>query len=285
MAVSTASSLLHVPFSTEGETGIPAEDLKHFAFAVQKLDELKEVAALADATEDEKKASAALAANQALFDGTRVAADPAVAERIGKLSDADYVRQPAREERQALQREALGLPLLPTTTIGSFPQTKEIRAERAKLRKGEVTKEAYDEFIKAQIDAVIKKQEEIGLDVLVHGEFERNDMVEYFGQNLNGFLFTKNAWVQSYGTRCVKPPIVWGDVFPRQPDYRGMVRVRPVQDRPCDEGHAHRPGDHPQLVLAARGHHPRGADQAARPRHPRRSARSRGRRYQGHPDR
>ena len=217
VTVSTASSLLHVPFSTEGETGIPAEDLKHFAFAVQKLDELKEVAALADATEDEKKASAALAANQALFDGTRVAADPAVAERIGKLSDADYVRQPAREERQALQREALGLPLLPTTTIGSFPQTKEIRAERAKLRKGEVTKEAYDEFIKAQIDAVIKKQEEIGLDVLVHGEFERNDMVEYFGQNLNGFLFTKNAWVQSYGTRCVKPPIVWGDVSRANP--------------------------------------------------------------------
>ena len=217
VAVSTASSLLHVPFSTEGETGIPAEDLKHFAFAVQKLDELKEVAALADATEDEKKVSAALAANQALFDGTRVAADPAVAERIGKLSDADYVRQPAREERQALQREALGLPLLPTTTIGSFPQTKEIRAERAKLRKGEVTKEAYDEFIKAQIDTVIKKQEDIGLDVLVHGEFERNDMVEYFGQNLNGFLFTKNAWVQSYGTRCVKPPIVWGDVSRANP--------------------------------------------------------------------
>lgn len=217
VAVSTASSLLHVPFSTEGETGISSEDLKHFAFAVEKLTELKEVAALADATEDEKKASAALAANQALFDGTRVAADPAVAERIGKLSDADYVRQPAREERQALQREALGLPLLPTTTIGSFPQTKEIRAERAKLRKGEVTKEAYDEFIKAQIDAVIKKQEEIGLDVLVHGEFERNDMVEYFGQNLNGFLFTKNAWVQSYGTRCVKPPIVWGDVSRANP--------------------------------------------------------------------
>ena len=217
VAVSTASSLLHVPFSTEGETGIPAEDLKHFAFAVQKLGELKEIAALTDATEAERKSSAALAANQALFDGTRVAADPAVAERIGKLSDADYVRQPAREERQSLQREALGLPLLPTTTIGSFPQTKEIRAERAKLRKGEVTKEAYDEFIASQIDAVIRKQEEIGLDVLVHGEFERNDMVEYFGQNLNGFLFTKNAWVQSYGTRCVKPPIVWGDVSRANP--------------------------------------------------------------------
>ena len=217
VAVATASSLLHVPFSTEGETGIPADDLKHFAFAVEKLGELKEVAVLADATENEKKASAALAANQALFDGTRVAADPAVAQRVAGLTADDFVRQPAREERQKLQREALGLPLLPTTTIGSFPQTKEIRAERAKLRKGEITKEAYDEFIKAQIDDCIRHQEEIGLDVLVHGEFERNDMVEYFGQNLNGFLFTKNAWVQSYGTRCVKPPIVWGDVSRAKP--------------------------------------------------------------------
>ena len=217
VAVSTASSLLHVPFSTEGETALDPAVLKHFAFAVEKLTELKEIAVLADSDEDAKKASADLAANQALFDGTRVAADPAVAERIAKLTDADFVRQPARAERQKEQRVALGLPLLPTTTIGSFPQTKEIRAERAKLRKGEVTKEAYDEFIKAQIDAVIKKQEEIGLDVLVHGEFERNDMVEYFGQNLNGFLFTKNAWVQSYGTRCVKPPIVWGDVSRANP--------------------------------------------------------------------
>ena len=92
-----------------------------------------------------------------------------------------------------------------------------MRAERAKLRKGEITKAEYDEFMKNQIDACIKHQEEIGLDVLVHGEFERNDMVEYFGQNLNGFLFTKNAWVQSYGTRCVKPPIVWGDVSRANP--------------------------------------------------------------------
>ena len=217
VAVSTASSLLHVPFSTEGETALDPAVLKHFAFAVEKLTELKEIAVLADSDEDAKKASADLAANQALFDGTRVAADPAVAERIAKLTDADFVRQPARAERQKEQREALGLPLLPTTTIGSFPQTREIRAERAKLRKGEITKDAYDEFMKAQIDAVIKHQEEIGLDVLVHGEFERNDMVEYFGQNLNGFLFTKNAWVQSYGTRCVKPPIVWGDVSRANP--------------------------------------------------------------------
>ena len=217
VAVSTASSLLHVPFSTEGETALDPAVLKHFAFAVEKLTELKEIAVLADSDEDAKKASADLAANQALFDGTRVPADPAVAERIAKLTDADFVRQPARAERQKEQRVALGLPLLPTTTIGSFPQTKEIRAERAKLRKGEISKAEYDEFMKAQIDACIRHQEQIGLDVLVHGEFERNDMVEYFGQNLNGFLFTKNAWVQSYGTRCVKPPIVWGDVSRANP--------------------------------------------------------------------
>ena len=217
VAVSTASSLLHVPFSTEGETALDPAVLKHFAFAVEKLTELKEIAVLADSDEDAKKASADLAANQALFDGTRVSADPAVAERIAKLTDADFVRQPARAERQKEQRVALGLPLLPTTTIGSFPQAKEIRAERAKLRKGEITKAEYDEFMKAQIDACIRHQEQIGLDVLVHGEFERNDMVEYFGQNLNGFLFTKNAWVQSYGTRCVKPPIVWGDVSRANP--------------------------------------------------------------------
>ena len=217
VAVSTASSLLHVPFSTEGETALDPAVLKHFAFAVEKLTELKEIAVLADSDEDAKKASADLAANQALFDGTRVAADPAVAERIAKLTDADFVRQPARAERQKEQRVALGLPLLPTTTIGSFPQTKEIRAERAKLRKGESTKAESDEVMKAQTDACIRHQEQIGLDVLVHGEFERNDMVEYFGQNLNGFLFTKNAWVQSYGTRCVKPPIVWGDVSRANP--------------------------------------------------------------------
>lgn len=217
VAVSTASSLLHVPFSTEGETGIPADDLKHFAFAVEKLGELSDLAVLADASDEDRKASDALKANQTLFDGTRVAADPAVHERLAALSDADFVRQPARAERQRQQREALGLPELPTTTIGSFPQTREIRAERARLRKGEISQAEYDQFIAAQIDACIKHQEEIGLDVLVHGEFERNDMVEYFGQNLNGFLFTKNAWVQSYGTRCVKPPIVWGDVSRANP--------------------------------------------------------------------
>ena len=217
IAVSTACSLLHVPFSTEGETGLEPQVLKHFAFAVEKLGELHDIAVLADQDDTARRDVKALADNQALFDGTRVTPDQAVAKRLAALTADDFVRQPARAERQKLQREALGLPLLPTTTIGSFPQTKEVRAERARLRKGEITREQYDEFIKQQIDECIKHQEQIGLDVLVHGEFERNDMVEYFGQHLNGFLFTKNAWVQSYGTRCVKPPIVWGDVSRAEP--------------------------------------------------------------------
>ena len=217
VAVATACSLLHVPFSTAGEDGLGDEVLRHFAFAVEKLGELRAVADLSDADEEAKKASDLLRENQALFDGTRVEPDRAVADRLAALTDEDATRLPARAERQRLQREALHLPLLPTTTIGSFPQTAEVRAARARLRKGELSHEEYDAFIRSQIDQVIAWQEQIGLDVLVHGEFERNDMVEYFGQRLNGFLFTRNAWVQSYGTRCVKPPIVWGDVSRREP--------------------------------------------------------------------
>lgn len=217
VAVASACSLLHVPFSTKGEEALGDDVLRHFAFAVEKLDEVREIADLVDLDDDAKKASDVLKANQLLFDGSRVARDEAVRARLEALADDDFTRLPARAERQRLQREALGLPPLPTTTIGSFPQTGQIRAERAKLRKGEIGRDEYDAFIKDRIDDVIRKQEQIGLDVLVHGEFERNDMVEYFGQRLNGFLFTKNAWVQSYGTRCVKPPIVWSDVSRAEP--------------------------------------------------------------------
>lgn len=217
VAVSSACSLLHVPFSTKGEEALGGDVLRHFAFAVEKLNEVREIADLVDLDDDAKQSSDVLAANQLLFDGSRVARDETVAARLAALADDDFTRSPARAERQRLQREALGLPALPTTTIGSFPQTKEIRAERAKLRKGEISRDEYDAFIRAHIDDAIRKQEQIGLDVLVHGEFERNDMVEYFGQRLNGFLFTKNAWVQSYGTRCVKPPIVWSDVSRAEP--------------------------------------------------------------------
>ena len=212
VAVSTACSLLHVPFSTAGEDALGADVLQHFAFAVEKLQEIRDIADLAYESDEVRKSSNVLAKNQALFDGSRVKADADVANRLSNLKDSDFVRLPERAERQRLQKEALGLPDLPTTTIGSFPQTKDIRNARASLRKGEISREAYDEFMRDRIAKCIEHQEQIGLDVLVHGEFERNDMVEYFGQHLRGFKFTKNAWVQSYGTRCVKPPIVWSDV-------------------------------------------------------------------------
>lgn len=216
IAVSTACSLLHVPFSTDGEE-LGEDVLKHFAFAVEKLKEVSEIAKLCVLNDDELKNSEELAQNQALFDGSRVKVDENVKSRIASLKAEDFERKPSRAERQKLQKEALGLPDLPTTTIGSFPQTKEIRSIRALFRKGEIGKEEYNAFIGKQIDECIEHQERIGLDVLVHGEFERNDMVEYFGQHLHGFKFTKNAWVQSYGTRCVKPPIVWSDVSRAQP--------------------------------------------------------------------
>lgn len=217
IAIATACSLLHVPFTTANEDGIDAESLQHFAFAVEKLQELHELAKLADLADADRHSSELFTKNQALFDGSRVASDQAVKERLEALEATDYVRLPERSCRQLLQKKALGLPDLPTTTIGSFPQTREIRAERAQLRKGELSPENYRERMRAHIAACVKHQEEIGLDVLVHGEFERNDMVEYFGQHLRGFKFTRNAWVQSYGTRCVKPPIIWGDVSRKEP--------------------------------------------------------------------
>lgn len=131
---------------------------------------------------------------------------------MNALTEADFERTMPRKERQVLQRKLLHLSVLPTTTIGSFPQTKEVKQNRAKFRKGEIDEGAYRENVKAFIKECIALQEKIGLDVLVHGEFERNDMVEFFGENLSGYVFTSNAWVQSYGTRGLKPPIIFGDI-------------------------------------------------------------------------
>jgi 5-methyltetrahydropteroyltriglutamate--homocysteine methyltransferase len=128
------------------------------------------------------------------------------------ITDKDARRTGDFHTRQQIQQEAFRLPLFPTTTIGSFPQTDEIRQLRAKLKKGVLTPEQYESAIEAATIEVIRWQEEIGIDVLVHGEFERNDMVEYFGEQLDGFVFTRNGWVQSYGSRCVKPPVIYGDV-------------------------------------------------------------------------
>lgn len=215
LVLSTSCSLLHVPFSVEQEV-FPKETVQHFAFAKEKLSELTELAAIVDQTAG-ALINEPLAANQQLFRSERVLENKKLARKVAGLTEADFQRQPAFEERSIVQKYTLDLPILPTTTIGSFPQTREVKAARAKFKKAAISKETYQEFLEGKIADCVAFQEEIGLDVLVHGEFERNDMVEYFGENLEGFLFSKNAWVQSYGTRCVKPPIIWGDVSRKRP--------------------------------------------------------------------
>ena len=211
VVLSTSCSLLHVHFTTANEEFAP-EILAHFAFAAEKLDELRELDAIRAGQGDEF-----LAANKALFAAERTVRNAELATQLAGLDDAAFTRQPALAERAKAQHQAFNLPVLPTTTIGSFPQTREVKVNRATFRRGEKTEAEYTAFIEAEIDEWIKWQEEIGLDVLVHGEFERNDMVEYFGENLSGYLFSKNGWVQSYGTRGVKPPIIWGDVKRERP--------------------------------------------------------------------
>lgn len=215
VVLSTSCSLQHVPYTLQHENKLSAEYLNYFAFAQEKLTELKELSELIeidDSDNDER-----FKANNYLFEGTRDCSNADVKERLSKVTAADYRRLPTRSERQKLQRKAFALPKLPTTTIGSFPQTKDVKAIRSAFRKGEISKEQYVEFNKKKIEECVRWQEEIGLDVLVHGEYERNDMVEYFGEALGGFLFTEKAWVQSYGTRCVKPPVIWGDVYRKKP--------------------------------------------------------------------
>ena len=210
VVLSTSCSLLHVPFTTENET-FPAEIKEHFSFAKEKLTELLELSAILAGNGQNE-----LTANQALFTKERFVKNKALSQKIANLTEQDFTRTPAFAEREVLQKAQFNLPVLPTTTIGSFPQTKEVKQTRAKFTRQEITQEAYDNYIAAQIDDWLAWQTSIGLDVLVHGEFERNDMVEYFGQNLSGYLFSQNGWVQSYGTRGVKPPIIWGDVVREQ---------------------------------------------------------------------
>lgn len=215
IVVGTSCSLLHVPFTVESETKLDGTYQKHLAFAVEKLGELADLKKLASCGLPEEQAE--YLANEALFKNVRHPANEAVKAKIGALSQRDFTRLPVFAERERLQKAYFHLPVLPTTTIGSFPQTADVRANRSALKKGRISKEQYVDFNKRKIRECVELQERIGLDVLVHGEFERNDMVEYFGENLNGFLFTEKAWVQSYGTRCVKPPIIWGDVSRRHP--------------------------------------------------------------------
>ena len=209
VVLSTSCSLLHVPYTIRNEIKLSSDILKHFSFAREKLFELTDLSRIIDGKDPN---SNLFNRNQDLFKNERVQENSALASKINGLGEKDYTRLPVFEEREEIQKNALNLPLFPTTTIGSFPQTKDVRANRSAFKKGQITAGQYKEFNKNKIAECIKLQEELGLDVLVHGEYERNDMVEYFGENLEGFLFTEKAWVQSYGTRCVKPPVVWGDV-------------------------------------------------------------------------
>ena len=203
VVLNTSCSLLHVPYTVKNETKLDESILKYFSFAEEKLAELKEIA------QSDKKA---FEANEKLFKAERIKKDSLLAEKIAGLKKEDFVRKPLFEEREAIQKKVFNLPLFPTTTIGSFPQTQDVRANRRAYKKGEISRAQYEQFNRNKIAECIKFQEDIGLDVLVHGEYERNDMVEYFGENLEGYIFTQNAWVQSYGTRCVKPPVLWADV-------------------------------------------------------------------------
>ena len=213
--LSTSCSLLHVPYTLKHETKLSKQYTSHFAFAEEKLLELKELSHLA--TQENYETNPAYLDNQRLFTKKRDCENSEVTKRLANISETDFTRLPKRTERQALQKKVLEIPDFPTTTIGSFPQTKEVKANRSAYRKQAISKEEYEAFNKERIAACVAWQEEIGLDVLVHGEYERNDMVEYFGEALDGFLFTEKAWVQSYGTRCVKPPIIWGDVSRKKP--------------------------------------------------------------------
>ncbi len=213
LLVSTSCSTMHVPIELDRESDLDDELRSWLAFANQKIDE---VATLTRALEgDEAAVAASFAANEVALESRRTAErtnNRVVRERLLATGAEDYSRPGSVLERQTAQGARLGLPRFPTTTIGSFPQTPELRRARRSHNRGDIATEEYEAAIEAEIERVIRLQEEIGLDVLVHGEPERNDMVEYFGEQLDGFAFTRFGWVQSYGSRYVKPPIVFGDV-------------------------------------------------------------------------
>ena len=233
LVVSTSCSLQHVPIEAEREDRLDPELRSWLAFANQKI---AEVATLARSLEDRDGVADRLAANATTLESRRTSArtnNPAVRERVAATTEGDYHRPGSVEERRAAQRDRLHLPHFPTTTIGSFPQTPELRRARRRLQAEEIDAAGYEAVIESEIERVIRLQEEIGLDVLVHGEPERNDMVEYFGEQLDGFAFTRFGWVQSYGSRYVKPPIIFGDVSrPRPMTVRWAQYAQSLTDRP-----------------------------------------------------
>jgi 5-methyltetrahydropteroyltriglutamate--homocysteine methyltransferase len=215
IVVATSCSLLHVPVTLANETDIDESIKQWLVFADEKVHELVDiVTGFADPSAD------ALGANRAVQNGRKTSAlihNNAVKTRLSQIKPLDYVRSSGFSDRSIKQKQLFNLPVFPTTTIGSFPQTDAVRKARRDFKNGGLSANEYESFLKDQIRDAVAFQEDIGLDVLVHGEFERNDMVEYFGEQLNGFAFTSYGWVQSYGSRCVKPPIIFGDVSRPKP--------------------------------------------------------------------
>ncbi|MCL7988779.1 5-methyltetrahydropteroyltriglutamate--homocysteine S-methyltransferase [Sphingobacterium sp. lm-10] len=236
--IAPASSLLHVPFDLDNEKNeesLPAEVKNWLAFAKQKLAEVKDLAVLADGEVD--------AETEKRFESNKAAAEsrrtsplihkPEVKTRTSNITDDDAKRTSLFADRKSAQQEKFNLPAFATTTIGSFPQTKDVRKWRADLKKGAISQEEYDKAIAEETENTIRLQEQLDIDVLVHGEFERNDMVEYFGEQLAGYAFTQYGWVQSYGSRCVKPPVIYGDVYrPQDMTVRWSSYAQSLTERP-----------------------------------------------------
>ncbi|MGD9571441.1 MAG: 5-methyltetrahydropteroyltriglutamate--homocysteine S-methyltransferase [Thermoleophilia bacterium] len=212
VTIAPSCSLLHVPYAAAREDAIPADVREWLAFAEEKLAELE---TLGRCVADPGARDALLQDNRRRREarsGSRRTNDPDVRARAAALRPEDHDRDTPLDARREVQRARLGLPELPTTTIGSFPQTAEIRQARRDLKDGRLEPARYQAFLEERVEEVVRAQERLGLDVLVHGEPERNDMVEHFGERLRGFAFSRWGWVQSYGSRCVKPPILFGDV-------------------------------------------------------------------------
>lgn len=219
IVVSTSCSLLHVPYDVSTESNIDPTVKSWLAFAYQKVQEVTTLTrglnVGKDVIADELAKRDAILANRK---NSRLLTNPIVQQNLEQALAKDKVaRNSDAVTRKAIQKQKLGLPILPTTTIGSFPQTQELRKARQQLRKGEITQQEYEKVIRSTIEQVIQFQKKVGLDVLVHGEAERNDMVQFFAEKLDGFAFTNNGWVQSYGSRCIRPPILFGDVFRPSP--------------------------------------------------------------------
>lgn len=232
LIVTTSCSLQHVPYDASRETHLEPELRSWLAFAEQKLNELSILASACDGSAQ----PAAIARNREILQARTTSAlrtDPTVQQRIASLRDDERQRDVSAAERTRIQAPVFSLPPLPTTTIGSFPQTTELRKARRALEKGDITAADYDATIARSIEETIRFQEQIGLDVLVHGEPERNDMVQYFAEQLKGFAATEHGWVQSYGTRCVRPPIIFADVSrPAPMSVRWSKYAQSLTDRP-----------------------------------------------------